>query len=332
MSKYVGVHEVLIANSYGNYKGFFLSKTDLLTLKGWLTSSVIPFKGFQGKVLFQKELKFPRYKFTQYSREVNTLVRRVKSISNADAIVMDVEYYMSLLEKCEKNMESYNASFKEDPKGVNVGFLESHFLRFLNSIQILEQLYKDIKNLKIISAFDLNAILGQEYSTIDKIKLEQLSKLFNSGTPENVKLAMEIMTNCDFEPSLFYICLLFNKYGELIRRNQYWYSTSFSAFRNALDKTELAYENFHRFETMQVVEKFLLLPNKFILESDVDYIKHLVQEEIKNKYNMEDTGFELTISDIKLNLDPSKIIKVVNSETNDEDSEITEEESVETSV
>lgn len=334
--------EELYGNSKYYYKRGLIIEDDLKTLKAWLDTTVVPFKGFSGKLFFHKTTQFPRYKFTEYSRNNNKLVRRVRDIDNSDAVIIDVDTHINNVNNMLNSIKNYtiinNAHnlpqhtqtgepcYVKDDSGLTKGnvtrgeFSNSHI-----NIDFLCWLYNNWtkKNFKIISVYDLNQNLGKQYEAVNASKSEQLGRLFQSKSNDDIKLAMEVMTNCDLEASYFHVALLFGKYGNAMRNISYWNSTSFKAFRSNVDNLGLNCESLIRMQTLDIVEEYFTLENKFIFEEDIHFVKALIKEDVEKSYNFETTGFKLNNYEIELKIDPTKIIKhVVENVSDSTDSDV----------
>lgn len=301
------------------------AKNDLETLKTWLSTTVVPFKGFAGKIYFAKTTEFPRYKFADYSRNNNQIVRRVRDIDNSDAVVIDTTEYIDVIKTGLRNLNNwslveldYNGTGQSSYVNSTLALGQDYYRPYsehnqdYKQLEFLTWLYSNFlkKNFKIINVQDLSQNLGKQYEAINVTKAEQLARLFDSKSMDDVKLAMEVMTNCDLEASYFHSALLFGKYGRNeMRVNNYWNSTSFRTFRNAFDGLGLNCESLWGQTPLRVTESYLKLPNKFIFEEDIEYVKKLVTEFVEENYKFETVGFKLNNYDIELNVDPSKVIK-----------------------
>lgn len=309
-----------------------ISKEDLNVLKTWLTTSVVPFNGFVGKIYFTKMTTFPRYKFAEYSRNNNQIVRRVRDIDNSNAIVIDTKELIEVINSSLRYMtnwkfvqDNYNSTgqpvFTKDKLGDLYYQPHSEHNRDYTQLEFLTYLYTNYlkKNFKIITVQDLSQSLGKQYEAINVIRAEQLSRLFESKGVDDVKLAMEVMTNCDLEASYFHCALMFGKYGHsAMKYNGYWNSTSFKTFRESFDKLGLRIDNLFGMTPISVTTKYLKLENKYLFEEDVEYIKKLIKEDVEKHHNFEFTGYKLNNYEIEIKIDPSKIISnIVNTDVVD---------------
>lgn len=314
---------VIESNSGSSYKYYnsyrFLSSVDIQTLKDWVTNSLIPFSTFKGSVLFLKDTTFPRYKFTEYSRSNNQIVKRVREVKNADAVIVNVNAYKQFLEDIRPSIIQKISEEHGDTKKplylhvtANQAFCEEGCLVYGNN-NFLENIidnYNNYNHLKILSVFDVQDHLSKQYSPIDKARADDLDKLLGSTDKESVKLGMEIMTNSDIEGSLLYIMLMCNKHWYNMRFNQYTASTNWKAFRKTLESFGLYQHHIEGNNSIdQTIKNFLTLKNKFIMEDDIPYIKSCISEEVERTFNFSSTGFKINIQSIDLQLDEDKIIK-----------------------
>lgn len=300
-----------------------ITKKDVEDLKTWLVSSQVSFKGFKGKVYFHKDTEFPRYKFTEYSRNNNKIVRRVKDIKNSDVVVLDTNFFIAELDKLLKNVSYYekdivtltrvnkdnlpvyeNKTTSMSIKRLLIGAYDGH----KKVLETLIELYNTKPVLKSVSVYDLNDVVTKTANPIDSEMAENLKNLLNSNDPASIKLAMEIMTNSDFEASLFHLTILCTLYGDKIKRNPYWNSTSFTSFRNSMSRMGLQIEYLHG-DVMDAIKRFFELDNKFIFEDDIDFVKKCIKDQVDEDYSFERGGFSLKNYEIVLNIDPNKIIK-----------------------
>jgi len=311
---------------YNNYDGIL--EKDITSLKDWITNSLIPFSNFKGRVLFLKDTTFPRYKFTEYSRNNNQIVRRVKEGKNADAIILDSREYLRFLENQKSYYRYYQKIAEEGPnkealpvyievpddKGpftVKMRAYGQWYQRDVNYLRNIVDAYQNFSSLKLINVFDVQDTVSKDYTPINKEYSTQIDTLLGSSDPQNTKLGMEILTNCDIEASLLYIMMLCNKYyNNRIRGNQYTTSTAWKSFINTLNSFGVHVSNFQQGSTPeQVLQQFLLLKNKMIFEEDVQYVKGEVKDYINRLYNFDTTGFALEDFNVTLKIDPNKIIK-----------------------
>lgn len=304
-----------------------ITKKEIEDLRTWLVSSQVSLKGFKGKLYFHKDVEFPRYKFTEYSRNNNKIVRRVRDIKNADVVVMDTNYFIPQLDQILKDADYYSKELLG--KGVtnsnnlpvytdvtdqnkSMAIKRCCYGAYDNRRLVLEtlvELYNTKQNLKSVSVYELNDVITKTGCSIDSEMSENLKNLLNSNDPASIKLAMEIMTNSDFEASLFHIVLLCSLFAQKMINNSYWNSTAFKSFRNNMERLSLNIEYLRGNTTIDAIEKFFSLDNKFIFEEDIDFVKKLIKEEVDGQYSLDSTGFEITGYEINLKLDPNKIIK-----------------------
>jgi len=313
------------------HTGIFMSKDDLETLKAWLDKTAVPFKGFNGRIYFPKTVKFPRYKFSEYSLQQGKTVRKVRDISNADACIADLEEMKRTVESCLSSTKRYivrnnshentglpcymeSSALKSFP-----GLTERTYSSAAATLRILSDLYMNFlkHNFKLISVQDLAENLGSRFESVNAEKADQLSKIFESKNADDHRLGMEIMTNCDLKTSHFHVLLLFGKYGRTMKNNSYWNSTSFTAFKESIDRLGLGHESIMHRDSLEIAKRYLQLDNKQLFEEDVESVIKDIREEVENTYSFDQTGFRLKGYEIELDLDPKQIIK--NNVQNEQD-------------
>lgn len=322
---------------YNYYK--VITKEDVEELKNWLKGSVVKFNGNNGKVFFHTDTEFPRYKFTEYSRN-NNKVRRVKKAISADVIVLDVDRYVKILESIESFMQKkYYITGKKSNDGlydlyqettgssctIEGYVLNKYYNEHINTLEILIELYNNNNQLKSVKIQDLNEVITKNSNPITVEMSEQIDRLLSSHDNETVKLGMEFLTNCDFEASLFHIILLCGKHGGKMKSNPYWNSTSFKTFRDVLLTKNVNVEYLRGNNSIKSVETFLALKgNKYLYEDDVEYIKNCIKQELDEQYTFDTCGYIIKNYQIELNIDQSKIIKLDQEGENKEEVDVTD--------
>ena len=300
-----------------NYKA--ISKDDIILLSNWLSNAKIQFKGFKGKVYFLKGTEFPRYKFTEYSRNNNEIVKKVINPKNSKAIVLNFNNYDTTLKSMLDNItyllliapNEYTNSQVESVVNIEQLFkFNKYNNKEFNFITYLIDIYNNFQHLSVIDAFDLNDVINEGNSIIDTEYAKSISSLLGSKDNESIKLGMEMLTNVDFDASLLHIMLLINKHYSNMRYHAYNNSVNFSNFKNKyFNSTKIKIEYSYNNEVNKIIKSFLRLENKFIFEEDISYIKDVLMEEFNQNNNFENQGYEIINYDIKLNIDPLKIIK-----------------------
>ncbi len=339
-----GVKECLIEYNYGYgssksaSKYSYISSDDLKTLGEWLKNSVIPFKGFSGKLFFPKSTEFPRYKFREYSLATNGTVSRVINTKNADACVVDLENLKEVVKSRNLTNKTFNlvtnkeAKQQELPYFVETKALGSRISKEKQSISYfwgvnvpLHKLCEDYRSylesgkvLPFIDVAELTKALGKQYEAIDAERAEQLLALLKSQDRDSIKTGMEVLTNCDIEASLMHIMLIFSQAGSNMRSHAYWNGVSFKTFREALSTKKINYEYLSGSCPVDVVQEYLKIKGSFVQEEDIPYIKGLIRTDIEESYNFEESGFKLTGYEIELDIASNKIIKKEVKESNKE--------------
>jgi hypothetical protein len=81
----------------------------------------------------------------------------------------------------------------------------------------------------------LEQINGDDALIIDQEKYDQLASMFQSSDRDNHVLAMEIMSNCDYSESFFFLLLIFANYGDVFRYNKAKNHVNFKALLNYME-------------------------------------------------------------------------------------------------
>ncbi len=311
-----------------DYDQTIILKSDIEELYKFIQNKV-SLKSFKGKVVFLQDTTFPRFKLTEYSKKNNKIVRTIKN-STADAVIIDVEdvkamlkslYYQKYVPINAANLTYqrtgyYNTNEKLVPDTIvglpidDNNYYSRDYQKNKNQIEHLIELYNNYPNIKIITAQDLTQEVSQDYEAITADWAEKLDPLLGSPDMDSVKLGMTFMTNANFEDSLLYNMLLYNKHIQRIQSNPYFNSVNFRSFRDRLHNVGYLQGTYGSQQLeIDVVKQFLKMKDKNIYKSQVAFVEKLVRDNILDTFTYEQTGFKLDPDfKIKLNIDPSRII------------------------
>ncbi len=311
-----------------DYDQTIILKSDIEELYKFIQNKV-SLKSFKGKVVFLQDTTFPRFKLTEYSKKNNKIVRTIKN-STADAVIIDVEdvkamlkslYYQKYVPINAANLTYqrtgyYNTNEKLVPDTIvglpidDNNYYSRDYQKNKNQIEHLIELYNNYPNVKIITAQDLTQEVSQDYEAITADWAEKLDPLLGSPDMDSVKLGMTFMTNANFEDSLLYNMLLYNKHIQRIQSNPYFNSVNFRSFRDRLHNVGYLQGTYGSQQLeIDVVKQFLKMKDKNIYKSQVAFVEKLVRDNILDTFTYEQTGFKLDPDfKIKLNIDPSRII------------------------
>lgn len=161
---------------------------------------------------------------------------------------------------------------------------------YLVSDQILATAYHALaKNISIVNDVDL-------FESIEKVVIteevyETLSSMYNSSDRSDWETANQILYNCDYQPSKFYIWRLWNDYAYRIKKNR---TKKYDTFYNAC--REFVYDNEENF--IKLAAKENILPESYYYEQvnqDIEYAKSYltrnhcyVNYDVKPKYTYEE--------------------------------------------
>jgi hypothetical protein len=109
---------------------------------------------------------------------------------------------------------------------------------------------------------------------------EQIKSLIESSDNENIKLAMELMSNCDYNKSSLYLLLLFERYGRKFERQHNKNHVNFKSLLTYFG-LQTKHISIYTDDILEILkEKNLLTPEKFsklkplVLENFNDSSKH----------------------------------------------------------
>ena len=311
-----------------DYDQTIILKSDIEELYKFIQNKV-SLKSFKGKVVFLQDTTFPRFKLTEYSKKNNKIVRTIKN-STADAVIIDVEDVKAMLKSLQyqkyipinaanltyQRTGYYYVNDKLVPDTIvglpidDNNYYSRDYQKNKNQIEHLIELYNNYPNIKIITAQDLTQEVSQDYEAITADWAEKLDPLLGSPDMDSVKLGMTFMTNANFEDSLLYNMLLYNKHIQRIQSNPYFNSVNFKSFRDRLHNVGYLQGTYGSQQLeIDVVKQFLKMKDKNIYKSQVAFVEKLVRDNILDTFTYEQTGFKLDPDfKIKLNIDPSRII------------------------
>ena len=320
--------QIKTKNTWGDSTSnvFGITEVEKDTIVKWLESNQTPFNGFAGKVFFMKDVTFPRYKFTDYGRNNNNIVQTTRTTAYADAVVINVKEWISILNNRftkrvlqhigvtvdEKNeyIQFPNGTDLTSAPNLNTYITAATYGNFTTVLETIVQAYNEFAGTKIINVFELNSVINNQNGPLTSDVTQQLTQLLKSNDSETVKLGMEMITNYDLEASLLHLMLISNECSNNMRYNNYWSSTNFKSFRDKFRQiTHDYFENYMNHGTSRIVSEFLTNPKSLLLEEDFNYVNTLVTEEIKSTFKMEEDGYILTDFNFKLNINENQIIR-----------------------
>lgn len=136
---------------------------------------------------------------------------------------------------------------------------------------------------------------------MNKEIFENIQKLFESVDDENVKIAMELMSNCDFDKSAPYLLLLLRKYYEKIQDSSTKHHVNFKGLLNYFDFTPSSFKLLDLEDILGILKD-----KKLLVKSTVDmFIPQLVEEivvdsklyRVSNVVFIDDDGKDIEIID-----------------------------------
>lgn len=132
----------------------------------------------------------------------------------------------------------------------------------------------------------------------DQTMFNSCSELFKSNEDSNHKMAMEFMSNANWEGNKIYLVELFNAYGNSFLRNPYKNSISFKGFLGSLDfeyRNVNLYEGQHYAQYCENEEHHEWVYNKFV-EKFKEEVYYLAK---KSKINIDELKFSINRLTVK---------------------------------
>ena len=241
-------------------------------------------------------------------REVFKIKRKIE---DADLIIID-----DFLTKTGNTSEMINSRstwgtrplrypvFNEGEKLVSIRFKNGGYRRQ----DFITPILKSIPSLKSHQKFIYTKNIYKylyKYN-VDLNFFNQCNNLLKSGNSNNCKLAMELMTNANWEDDLVYLAELYRRYRHSNMRINYEYSTSFKGFEKAYESHGL--KNFCHTRKPKDYVKYCSKNEHF------EFVNSLYEEEFNNnlswlinEYNVKINNIDYTINyNVKNELNESK--------------------------
>lgn len=136
----------------------------------------------------------------------------------------------------------------------------------------------------------LEQINGDDALIIDQEKYDQLASMLQSSDTDNHVLAMEIMSNCDYNESYFFLLLVFANYSDVFRYNKAKNHVNFKALLNYMELQPSAMGVSLNQITTKMFKKGLLKP---------EHLDYMVKHYLSYIFNMYDSLFEVHTLTVK---------------------------------
>lgn len=145
-------------------------------------------------------------------------------------------------------------------------------------------------------------LLKDIYKTLYKYEGNQtlfytLDELFKSRNSDNVILAMETMTNANWENNQVYLEELFSRFIEVMKNSSYYTTISFKGFRDSL---EFNYKHYRRLTDAEDYRDICKTREHH------EFVYNLYKENLQEALNRLSQRFKLTITDLKFEIDEAK--------------------------
>lgn len=137
------------------------------------------------------------------------------------------------------------------------------------------------------------------YKTLYKYEGNQtlfntLNELLESRNNDNVILAMETMTNANWEDNQVYLEELFSRFFNRIKDSNYYNTISFKGFRDSLD---FAYKHQYRLKNPEDYRDICKTREHH------EFVYSLYKEELQDALNRLSEKFKIAITDLKIEID-----------------------------
>ena len=136
----------------------------------------------------------------------------------------------------------------------------------------------------------LEQINGDDALIIDQEKYDQLASMLKSSDRDNHVLAMEIMSNCDYSESFFFLLLIFANYGDVFRYNKAKNHVNFKALLNYMElhPSNMAVPVHH------IIKKMF---KKALLKQE--HLDYMIEHYLRYLFSMYDDMFEVHTLTVK---------------------------------
>lgn len=263
------------------------------------------------KLHFTKNCTVPRFKIKSYCESKN--VKVVKSAINATVrIISDKEFINGIGSDTIKEFtKSDMITLKPFLSEEEFKLITEHENFFTTSTQVNNYLYgygispvldswqyscyinKDnydifnsfvTSNQKVILEQSILKELNQDI-IMDEEMYDQIKQLFESPDYDNIKLAMEMMANCNYDKSALYLLLLFYNYGRKI--------SNVTSKNHVNFKSMIKYFEIRDIDRIDLNDIIRILNNKKVFDiNPIDKLMEMVIEDCKSSnYRVEKVVF-----------------------------------------
>lgn len=158
-----------------------------------------------------------------------------------------------------------------------------------------KHIYEDLKTKTLYKeSLILKTINGDDALTIDNKIFEQLGSMLKSSDDENHVIAMEMMANCNYVDSLFYLELLFKEFSYIMKESYAKNHVNFKSLCKFLGKENSRYMNTNFDDIINSLIKHDKLSE--------EYLNILVNKYINDIFNMRSEYFNVHTITLKEDL------------------------------
>jgi hypothetical protein len=255
-----------------------------------------------------KSCTVPRFKLKEFCAEKNIKITRditkATSIFISDDIIKEYFNYKSLEKipakdfvyalnkKCPYHTDAIK--IKEIIESENLDFIVIGYYTYSNQLDIKidyssdsllvidDENYDKFKVILQSNAHHQNDLLKllNNSVTMDADMYKQMSQMLNTNDNANIKLAMELLANCDYEASAVYILLIFKNYGTTMWDSGFRHHVNFKSLLKFFD-FDGRYK-VSRFDLDHIVNK--LKSKNLMTDENLAILMPIAEQEIK-EYN-----------------------------------------------
>jgi hypothetical protein len=278
------------------------------------------------KIYFLNDVVIPRFKIKSFCEETGSRV--VKYLSSANYVIIgkrtiekmfttaysstiDRDKCLAFIDELIKDRVDYVPEWLTDLKQLIIDCNEDVILNyryglrewFKNQANIPVEYSKYMSEIscddhsRLIEIMELTCDIVEEdvilkalnkNTVMDKEIFESIQKLFESVDTENVKIAMELMANCDYSKSAVYLLLLLKKYSTKIYKSP---TKNHVNFKGMLNYFDLSVNRISGLSTDDAIS--IIIDKKLLFKSNLQVLKDALLNELctSTNYRITDITF-----------------------------------------
>ena len=266
------------------------------------------------KLFFLPGCTVPRFKMKKFCEEYGTAM--VKYIDKANSIFISLKYFDDVLEytvpyatpkeevvkyfntckpeiadmiqqstcgyvffnSCpdtEMLITTFRSNFNVTPRFSSSPYNDHTYRLSIDSIEKLKQFKDVVSNPNIHNEVCVSKLLNTG-AEMTETEYESIKRLITSNDTTNLKVAVEIMANCDFEKSAVYLLLLIHEFGSTMYTCQTTKHVNFKSLMTFFNISGLQY-----FYLDEVMES--LIKTKLVSRNNLNILMPLYEKSISSK-------------------------------------------------